>query len=236
MNKVTPLKATLIKKRCASYDAESLGWETVDNWLICQNLTLTPLSLLILGLKLFGSRLTVMSRDARNLLIPLRRFWGLQMQKNWHIKKAVSMIRKYHNHTLQTNPQHYRYSHRTITAKWQQQDNKSKATSSLLLVTAREKGYQYHMAAKFAVFVDEEHNKLPLLYWLPKLHTWPYKSRFIAYSSSCTTTKLSILLTSCLTEIKKHVMKYCTAVYEGNGKKIFWSIKYSGEILNELNS
>ena len=55
-------------------------------------------------------------------------------------------------------------------------------------------------------------------------------------SSACTTTELSILLTSCLTAIKNHVIKYCTTVYERNGKKIFWSIKNSGEILNKLKS
>ena len=60
------------------------------------------------------------------------------------------------------------------------------------------------MVAKFAVFVDEDRSNLPTLYWLPKLHKQPYKSRFIANSSSCTTTKLSIRLTSCLTAIKKH--------------------------------
>ena len=49
------------------------------------------------------------------------------------------------------------------------------------------------MAAKFGLFVDEDHSKLPTLYWLPKLHKRPYKSRFIAYSSACTTTELSIL-------------------------------------------
>ena len=58
------------------------------------------------------------------------------------------------------------------------------------------------MAAKFGLFVDEDHSKLPTLYWLPKLHKRPYKSRFIANSSACTTTELSILLTSCLTAIK----------------------------------
>ena len=55
--------------------------------------------------------------------------------------------------------------------------------------------------------------------------------RFIANSSACTTTKLSILLTSCLTAIKNHVIKYYTTVYEKNGKKLFWSIKNSGEFL-----
>ena len=84
------------------------------------------------------------------------------------------------------------------------------------------------------MYVDEEHSKLPTLYWLSKLHKRPYKLRFIANSSSCTTTELSILLTSCLTAIKNHVIKNCTTVYERNGKKLFWTIKNSGEILNNL--
>ena len=88
----------------------------------------------------------------------------------------------------------------------------------------------------FGLFVDEDHSKLPTLYWLPKLHKLPYKSRFIANSSACTTTELSILLTSCLTAIKNHIIKYCTTVYERNGKNLFWSIKNSGEILDKLKS
>ena len=63
--------------------------------------------------------------------------------------------------------------------------------------------HRCHMAAKFGLFVDEDHSKLLTLYWLPKLHKQHYKSRFIANSSACTTTELSILLTSCLTVIKK---------------------------------
>ena len=114
------------------------------------------------------------------------------------------------------------------------------------------------MAAKFGLFVDEDHSKLPMLYWLPKLHKRPYKFRFIANSSACvlkrvsfgskdctkelkpecacTTTELSILLTSCLTAIKNYVIKYCTTVYERNGKNLFWSIKNSSEVLNKLKS
>ena len=92
------------------------------------------------------------------------------------------------------------------------------------------------MAAKFGLFVDEDHSRLPTLYWLPKLHKRPYKARFIANSSAGTTTELSILLTSCLTAIKNHVIKYCTTVYERNGKNLFWSIKNLDEILNKLKS
>ena len=59
-----------------------------------------------------------------------------------------------------------------------------------------------HIAAKSGVFVDEDHSKLSTLYWLHKLLKRSCKSHFTANSSSCTTTELSILLTSCLTAIK----------------------------------
>ena len=44
--------------------------------------------------------------------------------------------------------------------------------------------------------VNEGQDKLPTIwiYWLPKRHKRPYKARFIANSSSCTTTELSKLL------------------------------------------
>ena len=42
-------------------------------------------------------------------------------------------------------------------------------------------------------------------YWLPKLHRKPYGARFIANSSSCTTTGLSGLLTSYFATVKGHV-------------------------------
>ena len=63
-----------------------------------------------------------------------------------------------------------------------------------------------------------------------------YKARFTANSSSCTTTELSKLLTSCLTAVKKHVIKYCEKEYERSGKNLFWSIKNSGEILDKLKA
>ena len=87
------------------------------------------------------------------------------------------------------------------------------------------------MAAKFGLFVDEDQSKLPTLYWLPKLHKRPYKSRFIANSSACTSTELSILLTSCLTAIKNHVIKYCKTVYERNGKIHFGLLKIQVKFL-----
>ena len=43
---------------------------------------------------------------------------------------------------------------------------------------------------------------LPTIYWLPKLHKTPYKSRFIANSSNCSLKDLSVHLTSALSAIK----------------------------------
>ena len=74
------------------------------------------------------------------------------------------------------------------------------------------------------------------MYWIPKLHKTPYKARFIANSKSCTTTKLSNLLTSCLTKIKEHVQRYCDKAYENCGINLFWSIKNSGEVLNKFEA
>ena len=72
------------------------------------------------------------------------------------------------------------------------------------------------------------------MYRLLKLHKRPYKARLIANSSSCTTTELSKLLTSRLTAIKSHVIRYCETVYGTSNKNWFWSIKNSGEVLSKL--
>ena len=50
---------------------------------------------------------------------------------------------------------------------------------------------QLGLALKFSVCVKERQERLPTMYWLPKLHKRLYKARFIANSSSCTTTELS---------------------------------------------
>ena len=92
------------------------------------------------------------------------------------------------------------------------------------------------MPYKFAVNVKERQGKLPTMYWLPKLHKRPYKAKFIADSSSCTTTELSKLLTSCLTPVKSRVIRYYETVYERSRKNMFWSFKNSGEVLSKLKS
>jgi hypothetical protein len=75
--------------------------------------------------------------------------------------------------------------------------------------------------SNFKVLVDEKELELPIMYWIQKLHKHTYKARFNANSTSCTYSNLSILLTSCLTAIKAHAIRYCETVYENTGKHIF---------------
>ena len=77
--------------------------------------------------------------------------------------------------------------------------------------------------------VKERQDKLPTMYWLPKLHKRPYKARFIA--SSYTTTELSKLLTFWLTAVKSRVIRYYETVYERSKKNMFWSIKILARFL-----
>ena len=83
----------------------------------------------------------------------------------------------------------------------------STATTYELISTDEKSVVHKHcsdIVTKFAVGITERQEKLPTFYWLPKLHKRPYKARFIANSSSCTTTSLFKVLTSCLTAIKNH--------------------------------
>ena len=92
------------------------------------------------------------------------------------------------------------------------------------------------MCKELKITVSPDQNKLPFLYWLPKLHKTPYKTRFIANPTNTTTSNISNRLTSCLTEIKAHVNRYCSKVYENSGLNLNWSVKNSGEVLTNLCS
>ena len=85
------------------------------------------------------------------------------------------------------------------------------------------RGNGCHAALHFGVKAKENQDKVPTLYWLPKLHKKPYKARVVANSYSCTITQLSKVLT-------------CEKVYERSGQNLFWSIKNSGEILDKLKA
>ena len=68
------------------------------------------------------------------------------------------------------------------------------------------------------------------------MHKKPYKHRFIAGSSKCSTKPLSILLTKLLTHIKQGLQKYCETSYSRSGVNQMWILKNSKELLEHLQS
>ena len=72
--------------------------------------------------------------------------------------------------------------------------------------------------------------------YIPTMHKNPYKHRFIAGSSKCSTKPLSILLTKLLTHIKQGLQKYCETAYSRSGVNQMWIFKNSKELLDHLKS
>ena len=66
------------------------------------------------------------------------------------------------------------------------------------------------------------------------MHKNPYKHRFIAGSSTCSTKPLSILLTKLLTHIKQGLQQYCETAYSRHWINKMWILKNSKELLEHL--
>ena len=88
----------------------------------------------------------------------------------------------------------------------------------------------------FGIQTADEELDLPYIYWIPKMHKNPYKHRFIAGFSKCSTKPLSILLTKLLTHIKQGLQKYCETAYSRSGVNQMWILKNSKELLEHLQS
>ena len=110
--------------------------------------------------------------------------------------------------------------------------DESNTTYSLSTLSEREI-FQNHSSVlnEFGIRLACDDKVLPLLYWIPKIHKNPYKQRFIAGSSRCTTKRLSQLLTTILSTIKGGLVRYCDKVYETSGVNQMWILKNSEEYL-----
>ena len=84
-------------------------------------------------------------------------------------------------------------------------------------------GHGCHTTLYCGVKAKENQDKVPTLYWLPKLHKTPYRARYTANSSSCTTTKLSKLLISCLTAVK-NMLSWTVKRYMRGLVKIYFGV------------
>ena len=88
----------------------------------------------------------------------------------------------------------------------------------------------------FGIQANSEELDLPYIYWIPKMHKNPYKHRFIAGSSKCSTKPLSILLTKLLTYIKQGRQKCCETAYSRSVVNQMWILKNLKELLDHLKS
>ena len=86
----------------------------------------------------------------------------------------------------------------------------------------------------FGIQTTDDELDLPYIYWIPKMHKNPYKHRFIAGSSKCSTKPLSILLTKLLTNIEQGLQKYCETSYSRSGVNQMWILKNSKELLEHF--
>ena len=75
---------------------------------------------------------------------------------------------------------------------------------------------------------------MPQIYWITKLHKTPYKARFIAGSTSCTTTRHSKLLTQCLKQVCTHCTTYCKTIRVRTGVNCVWIINNSLDVIRAL--
>ena len=65
---------------------------------------------------------------------------------------------------------------------------------------------------KHNIKLDESQQKLPFLYWIPKMHKNPSKQRYIAASHSCSTKPLSKMITYCLKLIQQTHTNHCKKI------------------------
>ena len=83
---------------------------------------------------------------------------------------------------------------------------------------------------------SDKDNDIPLLCWMPELHNNPYRQRFIAVSSTCSTKPLSRLLTIIISKIQDGLKRYTDTIYSRNGVNQIWILKNSKELLEHLKS
>ena len=87
----------------------------------------------------------------------------------------------------------------------------------------------------FNIKLSEKDLRVPLLYWNSKQHKTPYKARFIAGATHCTTKPLSVELSLVMKCIKKHFMAYCEQIHQRTGISVYWSVDNSLQCIKKLD-
>ena len=88
----------------------------------------------------------------------------------------------------------------------------------------------------FGISTKDEELDLPSLYWIPKLHNYPFKQRYIGGFAKCSTKPLSKLLTCILSAVKTGLQSYCNTSYSRGGVNQMWILKNSKDLLEYIQS
>ena len=88
----------------------------------------------------------------------------------------------------------------------------------------------------FNIRLSEKDLRVPLLYWNSKQHKTPYKARFIAGATHCTTKPLSVELSLVMKCIKKHFKAYCEQIHQRTGISPYWSVDNSLDCIKKLQN
>ena len=88
---------------------------------------------------------------------------------------------------------------------------------------------------KLGIVMDEDCEKLPNMYWSPKMHKTPIGSRFIIASKLSSLKSLSQYITSALKVIFRAISSYYGARQVFTYKKSFWVIQSNKELLERLS-
>lgn len=87
---------------------------------------------------------------------------------------------------------------------------------------------------KFRIKTEDDFKLLPSIYWLPKMHKTPIKSRFIIASKTCTTKQLSKYVASVFSKFLQQVHHYHSKSFFFSGIKTFWVIQNNKPILDSI--
>ena len=91
------------------------------------------------------------------------------------------------------------------------------------------------LCEKFGLSLEERLRSLPFMYWVPKMHYTPSRSRFIVASSSCSTKPLSSLASSIYKHIFNQVRNFHDKSTFYKNYNRFWIIENSSPIIEKLS-
>ena len=95
--------------------------------------------------------------------------------------------------------------------------------------------HERQLKENFSIEIEDEMRTLPDIYWIPKLHKNPVKSRFIIASKHCTIKRLSKNLSSIFTLFQKQIDTYYAKAHFYSGIKSYWIINNRDPVLRAVS-